>query len=320
MIRLTDQVKSQIPRIQTKKFWSSVFICQLCFGIWISPVYASDKIVAIVNNDAITQKDLDDFVNFMRIQLSRQYNKESALEEKMQSLQVDLLDKLIEDKLILQEAKKNNIRVEEARIKARIDQLKRRYNSDTEFQADLAKQGLVQADIEAKIREQMLIYNIVEVKIKDKIIVRPEEVTEVYHKNMKEFISGEERELEVATFQDDSSANFFVLGLKRGENLAELSAKYQVTINRLKVSDREDLRPQIRDTVFKLGIDEVAGPIKIEGRYYVFKLNNITAPRQQPLSAVQDTIHSALFEKKMQEGLEKWLAELKKHSYVKIMR
>jgi len=32
--------------------------------------FAQDKIVAVVNDEIITQKDLNDFVNFMRMQLS----------------------------------------------------------------------------------------------------------------------------------------------------------------------------------------------------------------------------------------------------------
>ena len=67
--------------------------------------YAQDKIVAVVNNDIITRKDLSDFMNFMRMQLSHQY-KGKELDAKVAETKRGLLDKLIEDHLILQEAKK----------------------------------------------------------------------------------------------------------------------------------------------------------------------------------------------------------------------
>ncbi len=67
--------------------------------------YAQDKIVAIVNEDVITKRDLDEFIVFTRIQLSREYQGRE-LETKLQSMKLDLLNKLIEDRLILQEAKK----------------------------------------------------------------------------------------------------------------------------------------------------------------------------------------------------------------------
>ncbi len=71
--------------------------------------------------------------------------------------------------------------------------------------------------------------------------------------------------------------------------------------------------------VFSLKPSETSSPIKIEDDYYVFKLENIIPPRQQNLSEVQDSIYNLLSEKKMQEGMAKWLDELKKQSYTKIV-
>ncbi|MCM8781050.1 MAG: SurA N-terminal domain-containing protein, partial [Candidatus Omnitrophica bacterium] len=96
---------------------------------FIPTCFAQNKIVAIVNNDVITQKDLEGFINFARIQLAAEYQGEE-LENKVQSLRPDLLDRLIDDRLLLQEAKNNNIKIDETRIKAKIEQIKRRYASD----------------------------------------------------------------------------------------------------------------------------------------------------------------------------------------------
>jgi parvulin-like peptidyl-prolyl isomerase len=299
-------------------FLSLAIVCILVLGAWNFNSYADDKIVAIVNNDVITQKDLNDFINFTRMQLSKEY-KDSDLEEKIESMKVDLLDRLIEDRLMLQEAKKNKIKIEENRVKAKINEIKKRYNSDAEFQADLSKQGLVEADIETKIREQLLMYSIIEIEVKDKILIRPDEVTDFYNKNIKEVISGEERELEVITLENEDLAKSFSFGLKSGQKLVDLAARYPITVNKLKVSNKEELRKDIEEAVFKLYIGQVSDPIKIGDKYYVFKLDNIIPSRQQPLSEVQDTICAILFEKKMQEGLTKWLDNLKKQSYIKII-
>ena len=51
-----------------------VVFCLLFFGR-PSLVYAQDKIIAIVNNEVVTQKDLDDFLNFMRMQLSQEVRR-----------------------------------------------------------------------------------------------------------------------------------------------------------------------------------------------------------------------------------------------------
>ena len=98
---------------KTILFLGLIAICHMSYAI---ELYAQDKIIAIVNSDVITQKDLNDFLNFMRMQLMTEY-KGKELENKIQSMKLDLIDKLVEDRLILQQAKKNNIQIDEGRLR-----------------------------------------------------------------------------------------------------------------------------------------------------------------------------------------------------------
>lgn len=296
-----------------------ILILLFCFQLltFSLPLYAQDKIIAVVNNEVITQKELNDFLNFMRMQLSREY-KGSALEKKIDSMKNDLLDKLIEDRLILQEAKKDKITIDEARIKARINEIKKRYPGDQEFQADLSRQGMVQADIEKKIREQFLMYGIIDKNIKSKILVRPEEVTSFYHENKKEMVTPEAKELDVITLENKDQAASFSYNLKRGEKLEDLAMRYPLTINKINYSEKGELKNEIEVVVEKLNISEVSDPVKIDEKYYVFRLYNIIPLKQLNLSEAQERIHEFVFNSKMQEELAKWLDELKKKSYIKI--
>ena len=302
-----------------KSLFILLFLPIYCLLSTIYCFSAQDKIIAIVNNDIITQKDLNDFMNFMRIQLSGEYAGRE-LEEKIQVMKVDLLNKLIEDRLILQEAKKNNTKIDENRVKAKVNEIKSRYPQEAEFQNALTRQGLVQADIEAKIREQLLMYYIVEQKVREKIVIRPQEVTAFYNTNKNELASPQERGLEVITLENEDSAKAFADNLKKGEKLEDLAAKYPITLNQLRVLQGEELRKEIEDVVFNLKIGEISNPVKVDNKYYIFKLNNITPSKQLNLSEVQDKINAFLFDRKFQEELKNWLDELKKKSYIKILQ
>lgn len=294
------------------------FACCTLYAVRYTLLFAQDKIVAIVNNAVITQKDLNDFVNFMRIQLSSQLNSEQ-LENKIQSMKLDLLNRLIEDRIILQEAKKSNIKIDDNRVKARIDEIKSHFSSDIEFQNALAEHGLVQADIESRIREQLLMYNIIDIRIKSKIIVNPAEVTDFYNKNIDEFKLPEQRQLEVITTEDENLAKEIADNLKEGHQLQDLAQKYSLSINKLIAMRNGQLRKDVEDVVFRLKLGEISEPIKIEDKYYIFKLNSIIAARHQSLSEARDKISEFLFNRKMQEELARWLDELKKQSYIKIL-
>ncbi len=281
-------------------------------------LYAQDKAIAVVNNEIITQKDLEDFLNFIRLQYSRQFQGK-VLEEKVNSMKRDLLQRLIEDRLILQQAKLAKITYEPSKVKARIDETKKRYGSESDFEADLAKQGLVRADLENKIGEQMLMYNLIEQKVRSKIMVRPDEITSFYSQNKEQFLKPEERILTLIILQDESIAKTVSYQLRLGTKLEELAGKFIFTTDKLSASAGQQLRPEIEDAVFKLGIGEISNPVKVDTQYFVFRLDDIIPSQQLSLAQAQDKIREYLFEKKMQEELAKWIDELKKQSYIKIL-
>ena len=288
----------------------------LCFRI-SHFAFAQDKIIAIVNNEVITQKDLNDFLNFMRIQLAQEYSGKE-LETKIQSMKLDLLNKLIEDRLILQEAKREKIKIDENRVKARLEEIKKRYPSEEDFRTALSKQGLVEADIEARIREQFLMYNIINTKIKSKIKISPQEVTDFYQNNTSEFILPEERELEIVNITDKEMVEKIKDDIKSGLNFTDLVNKYSLKVDKLTVFKNGQLKEEIEEILFKLKPDQITDVIQVENTYYIFKLDKIIPSRQQTFSEAQDEIYNFLYNQKMQQELKNWLDEIKKRSYIKI--
>jgi peptidyl-prolyl cis-trans isomerase SurA len=311
-----EQYRISCGRRQVQ-FFGAALVCALMMGSFAPRCLARDKIIAVVNNEAITEKDLDDFVNFMRVEMSRQ-NSSEQVEAKINEIHKDLLDRLIEDRLILQEAKKSDIKIDQSRVTARVDELRRRYNSDRDFQAELAKQGMVAADIETKIREQMLMFYIVDQKVRSKILVAPEEVTSFYQNNKEKFIMPEQREIESLSTDKEDVIKDLYDKLQKGKNMQELAKESSLTVNTF-TARKGELRPEIEAIVFKLQPGQVYAPAKIKETYYIFKVNSILPPRQQLLSEVTSEINKFLFDRKMQERLSAWLDDIKKRSYIKII-
>ncbi len=319
MLSCTMKNMYQNSIIKKVFFFLIIFTAGYLLPTGCHALFAQDKIVAIVNKDIITQKDLNDFVNFERMQLSTQYQGKQ-LESKIQSMKLDLLAKLIEDRLILQEANKEGIILNPDRIKAKINEIKTHYGSDSGFQDAIAKQGLVEADIESKIREQLLMYAVIDREIRSKIIIKPVEVTAYYQENIKKFIMPEQREFDSITVNSESLAYEVFNKLKSGQEFKDISDRFSLSINKFSSAKGGQLRKDIEETLFKLQAGQFSSPVKIENNYYIFKLNNIIPPRQQTLSEAQEDIHAMLFNEKMQDGLTKWLDKIKERSYVKILQ
>ncbi len=282
------------------------------------PGYCEDKIIAIVNQDVITQKDLTDFLSFMRLQLSQQY-RGKELEEKLNGMKMDILNRLIDDRLILQEAKRSDIKIEDSRVRSRLSQIRKEYSSDAAFQSELMKQGVTQGDIEKRIREQFMTYAVIEQKIRSKIIVKPEEVTDFFQSNRKDFNTGEGKEFQAISLESEDLAKAVSYGLKSKVKFEELASRYPLTVNKILLRRGDELRKEILDVVLALSIDEISEPVKIDEKYYIFKLVSVIPARNMNLLESQERIKEILFEKKMQEAMTQWIKEIKKNSYIKVM-
>jgi len=293
-------------------------VCSAAVCICLVTVCAAqDKVVAVVNNEIITQKDLDGFISFMRVQLAREYSA-MQLEQKIESMKPDLLQRLIEDRLILQEARKSNITIDKNRIKAKVSELKRAHNSDKEFQDFLVQQGVTEADLEQKMKDQMMTYEIVENKIKNKIVLKPSEVTEYYEKNIGQFVEAEQREFVSIVMDGADLSGKVCADLKAGKAVAALEAEYSVKANTFTAKKGGELKKVIEDVVFAMNVNDVSEPVKIDNAYYVFQLIKIIPEHNQQLIDVQNSINRSLFDKKMQEDMVDWLEQLKKTAYIKI--
>lgn len=294
-----------------------VFVAAACCICCVAQ--AQDRIVAIVNNEIITLKDLEDFMNFMRLQLSQQYQG-SELEKQVQSMKQDLLNRLIEDRIILQEAKKNDVRPNEDKVRARIQEIKSRYPSEKEFQSALAEQGLVQADLETRIREQLMTFAIVDQKVKSRVVINPSAVTEYFQSHPERFKLQPARELESVSTADAGLAREIMDSLKSGVPLEDLAKKHFLTVNHILAQRNGQLRKDVEDMVFQMKPGSFSGPINVNGTYYIFKLLSIVPAKEQTLAEVQDEIYAYLFDKQMQERLSEWLSELKSRSYINIVQ
>jgi len=281
------------------------------------PLYAEDKIIAVVNNDIITSKDYNDFLTFLRMQLAAKYSGRE-LESKIQSMKLDLLDRLIEDKLILQEAKKAGIVIDEGRVKAKMDEIRERYPSEGAFDLSLAKQGLTRADIQGRMREQLLMLAIVDGKIKNKIIVNPQEVTAFYEKNKEKFKSPEGRVISSIKVEKPGQLHEVESALRKNCDMKGVADRYNLPFDTIEAYKGGELSEEVEKVVFDIGEGKFSRPLKINESFFIFKVEKIKGPRNLSLPEVQNEIYTVLFEDKMQAALVKWLDELKKQSYIQV--
>ncbi|OGX60804.1 MAG: hypothetical protein A2471_01605 [Omnitrophica WOR_2 bacterium RIFOXYC2_FULL_45_15] len=289
--------------------------CLLWAGV--SDVAAVDRIIAVVNQDTITQSEADVYLSIISLQLSRQY-KGIELDERMKEEKEQLISKMVEDKIILQEAKRKGYQARLERVKERIAQMKAAFASETDFENSLKQKGLTVKDMEDKVADQMIMREVVEREVRDKIVVSPDEVTKFYEKNKSELFNlTETRTVETLYIENEAMLANLSEAVKNGMDFQEAAKLHKSAYARDTIS-KEQIRPELQEGFSGLKALEISDPVKAGNGYYIFKIIEILPPKVQSLSEVHDRIYGYLSEEKFAVAMLEWIEGLKEKAYIQI--
>jgi hypothetical protein len=131
-------------------------------GVWdFSWDALTGKPVAVINGDPVPRQEFRERLAISRIMLERQYGKDLFAGEKGRALQADLerdvLEKMLEDRLVAQEARRLNVRVSDERVREEMEAIGREiYGSPEKFQATLKDDGIPKQYLFDHIRNLIL--------------------------------------------------------------------------------------------------------------------------------------------------------------------
>jgi peptidyl-prolyl cis-trans isomerase SurA len=291
-----------------------------------------DAIVAIVNDDIITLSDFraehDMIYEALRSQLqgeefTKQYEAQKAA----------LLDKMITERLLLQEARKKDLNVDE-QLKAFIENIKTQYSlgSDEEFRRALAQQGI---DYEAWRSQQenvLLQQTVVYAEVGRDIAIDETDVINYYDLHPEEFTEPEEYKLRGIILLKEGKSQEEIQLKKReiderlaaGEDLAALAGEYSDGPQKESQGDmgtfqRGHLAAGLQEAVENLGEGEMTPWIEMPNGWYLIKLEEKKESRLKPFEEVKKEIENKLFNQEQQVKVEQYLKDLRDRSYIKIL-
>ncbi len=138
-----------------------------------SRVVSVDRIVAVVNDEVITQNDLNERVNLVVRQLQRQGGELPPAE----ALNRQILERMINDLLQVQLAKENGIKVDDATLDRTIERIAMENNlSAPEFRKALERDGIKYSRFRDDIRNEILLARLREREVENAIVVTDAEV------------------------------------------------------------------------------------------------------------------------------------------------
>jgi parvulin-like peptidyl-prolyl isomerase len=286
---------------------------------------ATDAIIAIVNDDVITLKDLRQYIASIASELRVENKTHEEIEGIMREYEEKGLDKLIEDKLILAAANEKGLQVRDGIVDKRIQEIKARYPSEDYFLKAIGAEGMTVSDLQKKLTDQLKVKYEVDMEVRDKLFVNPQNVTEYYNKHTVEFDRKPMVNLQSIFVSFDkyskqearSRAAEARSRLLAGEEFDKVFKKYSDGSSVGEVEEGQ-MADNVEKAVFALQLDEVSDPVEVENGIYVFKAIGISPGKQQALSEVKDEIYNKLLDLQFQEKFREWVDKLRQKAYVEI--
>ncbi|HAJ33022.1 MAG TPA: hypothetical protein DCK79_06585 [Candidatus Atribacteria bacterium] len=205
-------------------------------------------------------------------------------------LQLDksmVLDQMISEKLLIQEAKDMGLEED----KDVLEQIK-------------------------KMTEQILVQALIEREILDKIDVNNEEISEYYKLNKDSFTEKEQVHLYNILLETEEEAKNVLEQLKAGEDFSEIAIEKSTGPSAAKGGDlgylsKGTIIPEIEDVVFSLELEELSEVVKTDFGFHILKITDKKPETIKTLEEAKEEIIQTLLPAKQKEAFENLLEELK---------
>jgi peptidyl-prolyl cis-trans isomerase SurA len=142
-------------------------------GTTPSRVVPVDRIVAVVNDEVITQNDLNERVNLV----VRQFQRQGGQLPPADTLSRQILERMINDLLQVQLAKESGIKIDDLTLDRTIERIAQENNlSMADFRAALERDGIKYPRFREDIRNEIMLARLREREVENTIVVTDAEV------------------------------------------------------------------------------------------------------------------------------------------------
>jgi len=219
----------------------------------------------------------------------------------------DLLERLIDERLLLQEARLRQVSVDPAMVKASLDLLGRNYPRE-ELARDLASRGRNLEQYEAASLDTLTIQRLLKQEVLDRIAVSREDVAQYYLQNKDRFVRPEEvRVLQIVTHTEAEAEELRKQITQRGASFEQLAKAHSLGPEAVRGGDlgffpRGRMPPAIEDVAFKLWPGQVSKVTPSPYGFHLFKLVEQRPVRALTLEDARAEIERKLIEERAKEA------------------
>jgi peptidyl-prolyl cis-trans isomerase SurA len=295
-----------------------------------------DQVVGVVDGEVITLSELNDAMPL--------YGKANILEEgnpldkeiRLRQARKEVLDLLIEEKLLQRVASRFGIKIEEADVDKAMEKIRLEgFKSDEQMKKDLAAHGFSLEGYRHFLMLQMRRSRIVEALIKPDVSMAEDKLRAYYESHAANYVSSEVRVSQIliqvppeATAKDWQTAKKkmerVLQELKKGATFEKMAALYSDDTasarsgGDLGFFSKGEMIPMLEEVVFNMEVGEMSGVIQSSQGLHLLKVTDRKPGSIPPFEEVKTRVMADYYQEQVTKLYAKWLQDLKARSNVEI--
>jgi len=294
----------------------------------------ANGIAAIVEDKVITVDDVRREIAPLIQQIQRESRNEREFNQKLEELQDDVIQSLIDRVLIVKEFRKDEKkRIPEGFIDSRIADIQAEQfdNDRSKFLAYLRSRGTTLREYRREVEEEIIYSYMRQQQRKSYSMVSPVRIETFYNENRERFFQEDSVHLRLIQFNrrgDTTDAELLgkaqeVIGrFRAGEKFEDLAKEYSQDSRRTRGGDwgwqkQSDLKKEFSEPLFALKKGEVTAPIVLPEGAFILYAEDGKYAGIQPIDEVRDIIERMLIQQMTNQNQERWLERLRRNGYVK---
>lgn len=291
----------------------------------------NDQTIGEVNGDAITQKQFDQHYRLVFNFYEQTYGKidEENDKELVANLKDSSFEDLVVQKLIVQEAGRRGIEVDQKQVEQDLGYIREQRNQLEKdgYEKFLEENGFDEEFLKQEWGTQSL-FNQLRSEVTSEVKVSEEECQAYYEENAAVFEHPAGKEIFHILVEDQEKADEVLAQLDKGESFEKLAAQYSIDPGSKNrggdvgvVNEDTNFVEPFKEAALKLPPGELlTTPVKSDYGYHIIKAGQQLNEGVWPYSKVQPDIQAALLQHKQNEVFNQFLEDLRANADIKDYR
>ncbi len=286
---------------------------------------------AIVNGVAIP---LDRYQQQLSV-VQQQYLMQgiSVPEEQMAELKGQVLESLIDQELLAQEAKGQGYEADQTKVDQQLQQIKGQFPSEEQYYQALAQQGVSEQDFLTELKKSLVVQQFVSDRFASQVAVTEEDTKTYYDDNPSYFVQPERvrashilfsvaedaSDEEVATAK--AKAEAALERYKNGEEFSDLARELSEGPSASQGGDlgffgRDQMVKPFEEAAFSMKVGEVSDPVRTKFGFHLIRLTARNEEGTLPFDQVKNQISDHLYKLRLGELVKAFLDQKKEKSEI----